>query len=1797
MTSENLKKRFEFPSSFIQSQAVRSLVTAVLKEKGQKDKISESNAQSPALAVLWEQCSSESVVVRSACCDALVLLVEQGHADLHYVLNSILNLLPSARNVQGLIKVVGRLLQIQASQRDRSTSFSCPYSIRSCPHPYITVLENRPDCWAALLQEIDDFIQLAADNDEPLFISMLAPFLRYLYCEPQRLPENALLRHGLLRVLLQHREVTQGHASACTRVTHQILHCLFNLFPHILVDSITAVVEISSMAESLSSALLAEPERWRNELAQLALQLICVCHLSLRLGGELRSLLHTLHCLLPVCKEDLPSEQVIMGISLLLLRASASQQTALLELAVKLVPPEERPTWGATLLVMPLLQVLSCSALMEALTDTQTQAKNQGLATSLLQTIERGTSSPVQNSTQLILPLSTWYSELQVATSVLRQVSADPTAATEWLYSVQSALPLCERVPDAIPLLVTHLILSSEGELCRLALDTAAGIAEADPAQVSCLLPVLMYKLGRGSDTALSHAVLFTLPKLGTHTFCIPQVLHVLQMLASCSKLRAVTLRLLTALWHKQDRVYPDLQKLMALLEKSSVVVGKEVQWEQILARAACVRDICRERPYQHGGDMLAAITDMLTQCSLKDQATPAALALQGLHELCRAEVVDLGSTWKALSPKLSCETRPLVLKAVAELLSLVPSLHVKTEQYENFKKEVVSVLWSYTLSQDAEVASSGYRALSEFPESSHSILHLPEQARPEEKQPCDQDEVEEENENEEDLTVPGSSYIKLVGLTLRPVLPALETFLTALIRQEMSHIPRGVYHLALRGGNLRSDQGKTVAGVPAFMLKTYEKNKQPGLKPGLAAGLLLCYDLPVQTDRDGRPITRFMVSRGRGFQQMLTTLIHEVNIQPSEWHRSLLLPQAWRGFMSRAYHAVLQGRKAELEMLQKQEKESPEELQYKQHCAWLWVRDQLTDVVKAAAKDSPVVQGNCILALSGLAVVLSRHESSLPAQSDGQVKVGPEILPSAHWLSMVIDTLLSIVSSSSRPKGQVFPWFVHRSYSGENTASSIARSCAALGLAMLVPVLVTSHRDAVPSVQATLQAGLPGVPTADDSQAVQFHSGLALGMLLAWLNEEKVSDIGGQSMWELLLSSLERLESCCFNTQLEYNSGCVLGVGLLLSSLCSSSDGEQRMRVSVSLDRLLLSLQDSGSMGRMQQEVLAYSVACGVVSAFSCGIIDASKAEEVMNTLRSMTEESQQTPGLALALGLVVHGFSTCGHGKAEALHPRLLSAWTKILLAEGCPTMQRLAALNGVIALVGSESAFLQLKSESEQSPQQQNRLNEVIRSITQIISFSGTIGLQSNGACLVAHLYLAHMSSNHSRTAVPQDFSYLPEKSILRASVLYITEAGRKGPEAITPDLIKVVLAPLATVGSSFQYPPVNWSAILLPLMRLNFGEEVQHHCLELAASQAQTSSSASLFLGVWLAPPLVHSLSQRTRALLYECLCFWMKHVAEDKLQVYVESLAIKQFNPDHRSQQLSLCLSILHGLAKAMALPNPPQNCWATLCSTTEKIFHLLPDRIQAHEVNLYEGICSCLSEMNDSEIDRIVKVTEANVEKTAFILSYLSSKGRIPLLGLNDIISTILQKGKPEQISWLLMQCFYQSRLASNPNTGVTKRMEWLLELMGHIRKVLYGAPTVQSVNAREGTSLLMDVFAAAVVSWADHSMPLLIGIRAQWFPWQKSSKHLDLPHDLYVNTTSTETSVKQCVLAMSYSLMHLLAKEPWKAQSQKFIDWLFSLTEAPEESLTQIARAALLALKSTPEFKKKTVWTRAYGW
>ncbi|XP_019714030.1 focadhesin isoform X2 [Hippocampus comes] len=1805
---EALKVRLDFQSPIIQVEAVRKLVAAVLREKSQTGQISLSSTQGSALETLWERCCGDCAVVRSACCDAVVLLVDQGHADPQQVLNGVLNLLPSARNVHGLVQVVAKLLQMQADRRDRDAGFTCPYGIRNSPHPYITALENRPDCWTAILAAIAEFVQQAVDRNEPAYVAMLVPFLRYLYCQPERRSEHGFLRQGLLRTLLpanaigapapQNKEREEDEDSPAF---DSLLRCLCRLVPHMPVDCVETVLELHWMIGALLPSLsVKRREPWRSERLRHLLQLLCACQRCLSFSGDCRPLVGLMTELVPTCRQELPFDELLMGVALLLFEAPAAQQSSLLSLVLTLVPEHtELSQWLSPVLVLPVLQLLSCSDLTEPLAERDTHELNQKLAQRVLHSVTGQAAKPQQSYLPEALLLTPWFSEVRVAVSTLRQAVHHPSAAVDWLLSFTSAQSSNQRLPCSLALMVTHLLLTGQDDVCRLALDAVRAIAAADPHQVPSLLPVLLFKLGKEKDPSLTHAVLDCLPNLGTHKLCVPTILQTLGTLASSLKLKAVAMRLTAALWKKEDRVYPELQRLLAQPD-NRVVMGRETQWEQVLARAACLRDICRERPYQHASDMLAAIALTLKQCSRDDQVTPAVLALQGLQELCRAEVVDIVSTWKSLGPELRCDSRPPMVKAVSQLLALVPQLAVKSEEYQKLKEEAVGFLWHYAVNKDPEVASCGFRALADFPEEVHTINHLPEAARPAVKppEPAHEDEGEEE---EKDFSVAGSSYVKLLTLTPSPALAALELFLTSLIKQETSQMPRGVYFSALRGGGLRSDQGKTMAGIPAFMLKSYEKNKQPGLKAGLAAGLLLCYELPQQTDRAGRPLRRLLLSRSRSYQQTMTALIHEVNIQPSEWHRALLLPQAWRSFMNHTFHAVLEGRRADLETQRQKDQEDAEALQYNHHYAWLWARDHLTDTIRGATKDSPVVQGNSILALSALAAALAKYERNLPAENDAGLRAGPEMVPTSSWLAMVLDTLLSIVSSGYKAKGQVFPWYLHRSYSGENTASAIARSCASLALSLLVPVLILWHQDGLKRVLSALRAGLPGSPTADDSQAIRFHSGLALGMVLSAAHRRHLGDDPAQKDGDLLLDALAALEACSFDTDAEYNTGCVLGLALALSALCGGGPAQQRVRAVLTLDKLLSALQDSGGQGRMMQEVLAYSVACVSVSAFSAGVIDPEKAEQVVATLRALTEESQQTPGLSMALGLAVHGLSLCGHGKAEDLQPRLLAAWLKILLAEGCPTMQRLAAVNGLVALVGSESYLIQLKSELELSSNQQSRLNEVLRAISQIVSFSGAIGLQSNCACLMGHLHLSHTFASHSHAAVPPDFGYLAEKSVIRAVVDLLTEAGKKGPEFAPPSVVQTALRPLASVGTAFQYPPVNWSGILSPLMRLSFGEEVQHQCVALAAAQAQYSQSASLFLGSWLSSPLVYSLSSQTRALLYDNLSSWMKHVPEDKLQFFVETLGPQTFREDLEARHLSLRGSLLRGLTQAMAAPDPPSACWAALSSATEKIFGLLPNQIKDTEVDYYVGVADCLSEMSDTEIDRIAGVTETQMEKTCFVLACLASRGRIPLLALNDVIAGVLRGWPSHRVGWILLQTFYQCRLAASVNTDVSKRMEWLLELMGLIRNVAYGATADACGNTKQSTDFLFQVFAAAVVSWGDLSVPLLLGVRWRWFPWSTASKPAALTHALYGAESLTEGALPRCLLGLPRSLPPLLHKEPWNRHAHKFIEWLLSLVEGPEQSLSaatvDAARAALLALRSSPEFKKKSVWTRAYGW
>lgn len=70
-------------------------------------------------------------------------------------------------------------------------------------------------------------------------------------------------------------------------------------------------------------------------------------------------------------------------------------------------------------------------------------------------------------------------------------------------------------------------------------------------------------------------------------------------------------------------------------------------------------------RGEKYGPDLLAAISGLLNSSLVQagpNSGTIAALALNSLVSLCKAEVVDLKSVWDILAPKLNQDHRPLVV-------------------------------------------------------------------------------------------------------------------------------------------------------------------------------------------------------------------------------------------------------------------------------------------------------------------------------------------------------------------------------------------------------------------------------------------------------------------------------------------------------------------------------------------------------------------------------------------------------------------------------------------------------------------------------------------------------------------------------------------------------------------------------------------------------------------------------------------------------------------------------------------------------------------------------------------------------------------------------------------------------------------------------------------------------------------------------------------------------------------------------------------------------------------------------
>lgn len=152
-----------------------------------------------------------------------------------------------------------------------------------------------------------------------------------------------------------------------------------------------------------------------------------------------------------------------------------------------------------------------------------------------------------------------------------------------------------------------------------------------------------VYTLGKTTDRELRFNLLQSLPSFCSNPLSTEMVTSILLTFTKTPDLLPSALRLLTKSWKKEDKVFPCIPPLLL-----PPVPGK-VEW--CIASAACLRDICKLRPEQHGEECLPYISQLL---SYSTHPLAISLLVSALTGLCVKGIVEPAVLWKLLGSQLS---------------------------------------------------------------------------------------------------------------------------------------------------------------------------------------------------------------------------------------------------------------------------------------------------------------------------------------------------------------------------------------------------------------------------------------------------------------------------------------------------------------------------------------------------------------------------------------------------------------------------------------------------------------------------------------------------------------------------------------------------------------------------------------------------------------------------------------------------------------------------------------------------------------------------------------------------------------------------------------------------------------------------------------------------------------------------------------------------------------------------------------------------------------------------------------
>ena len=1648
-------------------------------------KISELNK-------LWQKVLYSTDGIMANCCsEALLKLVKDGILKTNDALDTVVNLAASSKSVKWIVHIAFKLLMMPYQNMTKLSAtrdqFICEssYKLHTHTHPFIFILNSCPQSWTFIIMELQELVLQSSAFENSVrksdILAVFKPFFLFILLNPSVEVSSVLRKSLLMKTLMQDFQVSDTcHKSKVSREKHPtMIEFVIDVLFHIKLNEYHLSLHSQLFDSVSSSAYFCKNVQFVTNITFS----ILVSSYNLIQNPVSSSLARVLHGLLKI----IPNlEQVCVlafGLSNLICRASPETLRYLLHCVVDTL---KFSNWFC---YPKALRLACCYSMKAAILQLLLHKKFLGfcdlssLIHNSLNEIERNCSNfsdENQKSLHKVPPVvifhDSWLSDITFALGGIMFYHEKSVVNLESLLLLKSS----ENVALNLALFINGLFISDAvtNELSINAfqhcLNILGDIASCFSQLTLTILPSVLYCLKHVQDSAKQKRLILSLPDFAVDKTAMPLVLGTIQAMSQTTILYPLSINLMLELWKKQQRCFPYFQKMIS----QTMVLSPKVKIEVTTITVIAIREMCRVESQKNTSELLAMILMLLKK---QLHSCHAAILLEGVYDLLDRGTVNIQSMWPEVKDLLLSYNSDTVLKSMLKILSLVPKFEVEHPSFTQFKSEILFWIWKHLENCSINVKSSALLCLAHFKTEDFHLMHLPTALQP---------QPPEEGPEEEFLLqpIPGNIFLQLANSVSAPA--QVQYFCSSLLGQELENLPRDIKDRAFRAQK-QSLRGNVFADFSDYILKLHDKNKQPNLKGQFATSVLMCYN-PALEDSP-----KNLVFSGRSALQLLQVLLCEVTVDAKNWKGLLWIVQGWKHFMHLCLQIMVKGRTAELNMQLKQKDCDEEDVQHKLNTADLWCRDKITDLLKTSSKGSPTMQGNSLLALSGLLCALKVVAARTQEAGDDADVESSGYLSNSHWIGMATDTIITAADSKYRSKGRLFSWCQYKavSRSGRLTTSKFGEVCALQSLKMLFPVLMSRDIDRVLIVLTMLVNRVGGLTQKEgqhesETPMIALHLNLTLGSVTADLLQGKVHETSNQFLRQMIQTSVGTLSENASNSltsksdeasEDEYSSdedtddmiGSLLGAGMLLPALFHSGSSalkEGGLKIFNQLVKLLDCLDDK-SGGFLEAFYFAFILAC------IAGKMTKSIKDDVLTSLLTKLHDEyvkNKNIPTSVALSHLCYHLSADGEKQVVSVFCDLFEKFLKEASNDRLPTRQKLASINGLVALSGSEALFS--GNVSEYTQDYEINLRKVVKLLKQFIQHGKDAGVTGNAILLLGRLYLSlHTSNVRQSSSTPSSYSYLPNSSVLRPMHAALNNLNSDDFNAVQS--AKVILKSLAEAAVHYTkaLPPVNWLSPFSKVMELKLTEDEQNSCLLLALSQISENETSVAFLDTCIEPSKFDSFYLESQCTLLKSLHLLIENLPSANVLSF---LAAKQSSFFGQSSA-KFCHSFLLGVLSTLRLTDLPQDVPKFLFSFMKKVIESYRFCLSnAALVADWKIIAETIIRDPEEKILSSVTVNEGVCVKILFIQCHFLSQGIKPIQWITDTLNICSLSSKEKiQIDslWIVLQFLKNWLFSSSKNTA--EILMWMQEMMIKLRKVS---------NCDQHAMYWLKVFSACVMSLAN---------------------------------------------------------------------------------------------------------------